>query len=389
MEHDPQNPHKNLVTLGMVGYPNVGKSSVINVLCKKKLVGVAARPGKTKHFQTIFIEKDLLLCDCPGLVFPSCASTKPEMVCNGVLPIDNLKDYISPIEILASKIHKSIFEKLYHIKIDIEKPNASQILSAFAIQRGFYTGGSGLPDHAKVSKIILKDLVNGKLLMCKLSPEYSEEKHGKIYISNEFLEKEIEEHLLAVKKERENAKEQFGEGEEENKKDIDDDFDLMNQTADEKVTSFEKNEPQINSYPRRDYSIKLQSTQPEIISQSIKKPELENSFFDVNGPDKSYIDDDFNNNIESPKFTSSQQVSIEFAKSNINPSIKDSMTENKSNNKKSPVNNKQLDKTTDSWAVANDDPNESVDLLLPASITSKLLEKPEFLSNKRIGRPRM
>lgn len=34
----------------MVGYPNVGKSSVINVLCKRKLVGVSTKPGKTKHF---------------------------------------------------------------------------------------------------------------------------------------------------------------------------------------------------------------------------------------------------------------------------------------------------------------------------------------------------
>lgn len=36
--------------VGMVGYPNVGKSSIINVLCQKKRVGVASMPGKTKHF---------------------------------------------------------------------------------------------------------------------------------------------------------------------------------------------------------------------------------------------------------------------------------------------------------------------------------------------------
>jgi large subunit GTPase 1 len=36
--------------VGMVGYPNVGKSSVINVLCSRKRVGVASMPGKTKHF---------------------------------------------------------------------------------------------------------------------------------------------------------------------------------------------------------------------------------------------------------------------------------------------------------------------------------------------------
>ena len=37
------------ITVGTVGYPNVGKSSVINVLMGDKKVGVAALPGKTKH----------------------------------------------------------------------------------------------------------------------------------------------------------------------------------------------------------------------------------------------------------------------------------------------------------------------------------------------------
>jgi large subunit GTPase 1 len=86
-----------LVCIGFVGYPNVGKSSIINALVKKKLVGVAQQPGKTKNFQTIFLEKHLLLCDCPGLIFPNAASTRAEMVCNGVLPIDTIKDHISPI----------------------------------------------------------------------------------------------------------------------------------------------------------------------------------------------------------------------------------------------------------------------------------------------------
>ena len=40
----------NRLNVGTVGYPNVGKSSLINVLCGAKRVGVAAMPGKTKHF---------------------------------------------------------------------------------------------------------------------------------------------------------------------------------------------------------------------------------------------------------------------------------------------------------------------------------------------------
>ena len=51
MERDAEDGGEGgrLVT-GMVGYPNVGKSSVINVLMGVKKVGVAALPGKTKHF---------------------------------------------------------------------------------------------------------------------------------------------------------------------------------------------------------------------------------------------------------------------------------------------------------------------------------------------------
>jgi large subunit GTPase 1 len=46
---DEKTPDDRLM-VGMVGYPNVGKSSVINVLCGRKRVGVASMPGKTKHF---------------------------------------------------------------------------------------------------------------------------------------------------------------------------------------------------------------------------------------------------------------------------------------------------------------------------------------------------
>jgi large subunit GTPase 1 len=44
---------KQKLEVGLVGYPNVGKSSVINSVMGKKKVGVASMPGKTKHFQTL------------------------------------------------------------------------------------------------------------------------------------------------------------------------------------------------------------------------------------------------------------------------------------------------------------------------------------------------
>lgn len=53
------------------GFPNVGKSSVINSLVGRKVVSVSRTPGHTKYFQTYYLTPTVKLCDCPGLVFPS------------------------------------------------------------------------------------------------------------------------------------------------------------------------------------------------------------------------------------------------------------------------------------------------------------------------------
>ena len=53
------------------GFPNVGKSSVINSLVGRKVVSVSRTPGRTKYFQTYYLTPTVKLCDCPGLVFPS------------------------------------------------------------------------------------------------------------------------------------------------------------------------------------------------------------------------------------------------------------------------------------------------------------------------------
>jgi large subunit GTPase 1 len=92
------------------------------------------------------------------------------MVCNGVLPIDKLRDFLGPLDLLSERVPKRIFEHLYGLRIEGEKPNATAILTAYAIKHGFYTG-NGLPETAKSAKIILKDVVHGRVLYCKLPPK--------------------------------------------------------------------------------------------------------------------------------------------------------------------------------------------------------------------------
>lgn len=128
-----------VTTIGLVGYPNVGKSSTINTLMIDKKVSVSATPGKTKHFQTLYLDKELMLCDSPGMVMPSFVLTKADMVLNGILPIDQLRDYVPPVNILCTRIPKHILEDKYGIIIakppEGENPNrppyAEELLLAY------------------------------------------------------------------------------------------------------------------------------------------------------------------------------------------------------------------------------------------------------------------
>lgn len=108
---------EGITTVGLVGYPNVGKSSTINAILMDKKVSVSATPGKTKHFQTLYVDDELLLCDCPGLVMPSFVCTKAEMVLNGILPIDNLRDHVPAVTLVGSLIPRHVIEDTYGIML--------------------------------------------------------------------------------------------------------------------------------------------------------------------------------------------------------------------------------------------------------------------------------
>lgn len=173
-----QGEKQRKTTIGLVGYPNVGKSSTINALIGAKKVSVSATPGKTKHFQTIHLSDSVLLCDCPGLVFPNFATTKAELVVNGILPIDQLREYSGPAALVAQRIPQSFLEAIYGMKIitrPLEEggtgiPTAEEVLSAYAVARGFWTTGQGQPDESRAARYVLKDYVKGKLLYCQPPP---------------------------------------------------------------------------------------------------------------------------------------------------------------------------------------------------------------------------
>lgn len=177
--------HSGTLMVGFVGYPNVGKSSTINTLLRAKKVSTSATPGKTKHFQTFFLDKDLCICDCPGLVFPNFVSSKAEMILSGILPIDQMKDHVPAVKLLISLIPNHVFETTYGIVLPPEPEDTKersltdqQLLNAYGYMRGYMTP-RGLPDNARSARYILKDFVDGKLLYCIAPPGIDQAEYHK------------------------------------------------------------------------------------------------------------------------------------------------------------------------------------------------------------------
>lgn len=182
----PSQRNADLIMVGMIGHPNVGKSSLINGLVGKKVVSTSRSPGHTKHFQTIYLTKEIVLVDCPGLVFPAVNRPKSLQILCGLFPLAQVREPFSAISFLCERIP---LEKIYGLKkSDCDDSSGSwsswDITEAFAEKRGYYLSRGGNPDMHRAGREILNDAVDGRLPIYWNAPE--------IDISNSELEKEME-----------------------------------------------------------------------------------------------------------------------------------------------------------------------------------------------------
>lgn len=198
---EPDFRYDNRIQFGMVGFPNVrkyvssdepivflnyvlfqvGKSSVINVLMGnskhthgKTRVGVASQPGKTKHFQTLNLSDDMMLCDCPGLVFPSFVSNTADLIAAGVYPIAQMRDFWPVMHLICERIPHEVLQAHYGLAPSPRPPTTLEFLDSFCIARSLLASASGVPDHQRASRMIVKDYAVGKLLYCHPPPGSNE-----------------------------------------------------------------------------------------------------------------------------------------------------------------------------------------------------------------------
>lgn len=161
----PHTQSQKLATVGLLGQPNVGKSSLINMLVGRNVVSASKTPGHTKHFQTIKLDDYIQLCDCPGLVLPVSLPRELQIL-NGLYNVAQLKDPYG-----ALMVAHELTDLTKSLKVD-KDPQTQVDLSIIGIceriaeMEGFFTSGAGRPDTYRAANFILRSIVSGSKNLC-------------------------------------------------------------------------------------------------------------------------------------------------------------------------------------------------------------------------------
>ncbi|KAG6380703.1 NGP1NT-domain-containing protein [Boletus reticuloceps] len=170
---------KRQISVGFVGYPNVGKSSVINTIKSGKVCRVAPIPGETKVWQYITLTRRIYLIDCPGIVPTSAHDSQTSTVLKGVVRVEALPTPSEHIPALMERVKPLYLSRTYDIPLpDPDDPmrvwDPEQFLNTLAKMKGRLLKG-GEPDVDGVAKIILTDWVRGRIPFFVPPPERPEE----------------------------------------------------------------------------------------------------------------------------------------------------------------------------------------------------------------------
>ena len=157
-QFDALHKDKKNISVGFVGYPNVGKSSVINSLKKQKCCKAAPIPGETKVWQYIALTKRIYLIDCPGVVYEE-GQSEMDRVLKNVVRAEKIEEPLIFVQGILDRVHPEIMKKIYKIN---SWTDTEDFVKQCANKYGKLVKG-GDPDYKATAKIILLDWQRGKI----------------------------------------------------------------------------------------------------------------------------------------------------------------------------------------------------------------------------------
>ena len=156
----------------IIGIPNVGKSSLINRLAKRKAAGVQNKPGYTRGEQWIKVNKDFLLLDTPGILPMSYVDSKKAA---NLALIGAIREDILPNEVLGDiliNFLKSHYPSALNDRFGIvEITERLAVLNAISERRKLVTS-TGENDLIRSEALLLKEFKDG--LLGKITLEWYE-----------------------------------------------------------------------------------------------------------------------------------------------------------------------------------------------------------------------
>lgn len=148
---------KTAVTVGVIGFPNVGKSSIINSMKKSRAAGVSGNAGFTQSLQVIDIDNKVKIIDSPGVILSN--EDEVTLVLRNQVNASEVKDPIKPIEEIIRRSNKEKLLMLYKIA---GFRNPTQFLVNVCQSRGKYKKG-GIADIETSARLVIEDWNSGEM----------------------------------------------------------------------------------------------------------------------------------------------------------------------------------------------------------------------------------
>ncbi|KAK3205661.1 hypothetical protein Dsin_019707 [Dipteronia sinensis] len=157
---------KKSITVGIIGLPNVGKSSLINSLKRCHVANVGATPGLTRSLQEVQLDKNVKLLDCPGVVMLKSAENDASIALRNCKRIEKLEDPVGPVKEILNLCPARLLVTLYKIP---SFDSVDDFLQKVATVRGKLKKG-GIVDVEAAARIVLHDWNEGKIPYYTMPP---------------------------------------------------------------------------------------------------------------------------------------------------------------------------------------------------------------------------